>query len=169
LKQSNFAYAPRVTWAVDIIPSMSHTAKGNSAIFLAVDMFTGYIQLQPLKSRKADELIEAMKSNIILPFGIPKFFLCDTESAMANCTKFHNFMLPLGILFLHCSASPWSNGAAERVVQTIKKGFTLFPSRKMLRINEMIICISLYRHTINQLQFMAIPQSNYILVFPTLQ
>jgi len=40
LKQSNFVYAPRVTWAVDIIPSMTTTQKGHSAIFLAVDMFT---------------------------------------------------------------------------------------------------------------------------------
>ncbi len=73
LKQTNFVYAPRVTWAVDIIPSMTTTLKGHSAIFLAVDMFTGYVQLKPLKSRKTDELIEAVKSTIILPFGIPKF------------------------------------------------------------------------------------------------
>jgi hypothetical protein len=54
LKQTNFVYAPRVTWAVDIIPSMTTTPKGSSTIFLSVDMFTGYVQLKPLKSRKTD-------------------------------------------------------------------------------------------------------------------
>ena len=118
LKQSNLIYAPRVTWAVDIIPSMSKTTNGSIALFVAVDMFTGYIQLKALKSRKAEELIEAVRSTIIVPFGIPKFFRCDNESAMANSSEFHKFMEPLGINFLPCStASPWSNGAAERAVQ----------------------------------------------------
>jgi hypothetical protein len=131
LKQINFVYAPRVTWAVNIIPSMTTMPKGLSAIFLAVDMFTGYVQLKPLKSRKTDELIEAVKSMIILPFGIPKFFHCDNESAMANSTNFHKFMEPLGIQFLPCStASRWSNGAAERAVQTIKKTIRTFSQQE---------------------------------------
>jgi hypothetical protein len=108
LKQSNLIYAPRVTWAVDIIPSMSKTTNGSVALFVAVDMFTGYIQLKALKSRKAKELIEAVRSTIIIPFGIPKFFRCDNESAMAKSSEFHKFMEPLGINFLPCStASPW--------------------------------------------------------------
>jgi hypothetical protein len=106
-------------------------------------MFTGYVQLKPLKSRKTNDLIEAVKSTIILPFGIPKFFRCDNESAMANATDFHKFMEPLGVQFLPCStASPWSNGAAERAVQTIKKLFALSLNKKMLKIDGMITCIS---------------------------
>jgi len=66
LKQSNFVYAPRVTWAVDIIPYMTTTQKGHSAIFLAVDMFTGYVQLKPLRSKRPDELIESAKSTSFL-------------------------------------------------------------------------------------------------------
>ena len=65
LKQTNFVYAPRVTWRIDIIPSITLTPKGHSTIFLAVDMFTGYVHLKPLKSRKTDEIVEAEKSTII--------------------------------------------------------------------------------------------------------
>ena len=72
---------------MDIIPSMSKTTNGSVALFVAVDMFTGYIQLKALKSRKAEELIEAVRSTIIVPFGIPKFFRCDNESAMANSSR----------------------------------------------------------------------------------
>jgi len=127
LTQSNLIYAPRVTWACDIIPSLPKSAKENTAMFLAVDMFTGYIQLAPIKSRSAEDLIEAVLETIIRPFTIPKYFRCDSETAMFSSYEFHAFMEPLGIKFLPCSVgAPWSNGAAERAVQTIKLGVRKF-------------------------------------------
>ncbi len=73
LKQ-HFVYGPRTSWSVDLIPSLTKTEKGHSAIFLAVDMFMGYIQLQPLKTRQTSELIEAIKNKILAPFRVPKYF-----------------------------------------------------------------------------------------------
>jgi len=47
-------------------PSMTHThTNGNSVIFVAVDKFTGYIQLRLLKSRKAEELILVSCTEVI--------------------------------------------------------------------------------------------------------
>ena len=127
LQQSNLVYAPRVTWACDIIPSLPTSVKGNNAMFLAIDMFTGYIQLAPINSRSATDLIEAILQTIIRPHGIPKYFRCDSETAMFSSYEFHAFMEPLGIQFLPCSiGAPWSNGAAERAVQTIKLGVRKF-------------------------------------------
>ena len=126
-QRTNLVYAPRVTWACDIIPSLPQSKKGHNAMFLAVDMFTGYIQLAPLNSRSAGDLIEAVLQTIIRPHGIPKFFRCDSETAMFSSYEFHAFMKPLGIQFLPCSTgAPWSNGAAERAVQTIKLGVRKF-------------------------------------------
>ena len=126
-RKTNFVVAPRASWAVDIIPSMSVTKNGFNAIFLAVDMFTGYVQLKPLKSRKAEELIQAVKDTIIIPFGIPKFIRSDNETGMQNSVEFKQFLDLLSITLFPCStASPWSNGAAERAVQTIKKGIRTF-------------------------------------------
>jgi hypothetical protein len=46
---------------------------------------------------------------------------------MANSAEFKKFMDPLKINFLPCStASPWSNSAAERAVQSIKKAIRHF-------------------------------------------
>ena len=127
LTQSNLIYAPRVTWACDIIPSLPTSVKGHTAMFLAVDMFSGYIQLAPIKSRSAEDLIEAVCQTIVRPFTIPKYFRCDSETAMFSSYEFHAFMEPLGIKFLPCSTgAPWSNGAAERAVQTIKMGLKKF-------------------------------------------
>ena len=96
---------------------MSVTKNGFNAIFLAVDMFTGYVQLKPLKSRKAEELIQAVKDTIIIPFGIPKFIRSDNETGMQNSVEFKQFLDLLSLTLFPCStASPWSNGAAERAV-----------------------------------------------------
>jgi hypothetical protein len=75
---------------------MTDTKEGHSALFLAVDMFTGYIQLRPLKSRRA----EAVKTHRNFPFGILKYFHCNNESAMANSVEFHIITEPLGVQFL---------------------------------------------------------------------
>ena len=54
-KSMDIVRAPRTSWAVDLIPSLTPTKKGNTTIFLAVDMFTGYIQLKAMTSRKTSE------------------------------------------------------------------------------------------------------------------
>jgi hypothetical protein len=147
---------------------MSKTTNGSVALFVAVDMFTGYIQLRALKSRWAEELIEAVRSTIIVPFGIPKFFGCDNELAMANSSEFHKFMEPLGINFLPCStASPSSNGAAERAVQTIKTQSENSHNKKTLKTIGMKNYISSLQRTISQPQFMDTHQSNFTLVLQT--
>ena len=42
---------PRASCSYDIIPSLPLSSKANTAILLAIDMLTGYIQLQPLKNK----------------------------------------------------------------------------------------------------------------------
>jgi hypothetical protein len=127
IQQSNLIFSPRTTWSCDIIPSLPKSENGYTAIFLAVDMYTGYIQLCPIKSRQTSELIEAVTRCILTPFSTPKYFRCDSETGMFSSTEFFKFMNPLGIEFLPCSTgAPWSNGAAERAVQTIKSGLKKF-------------------------------------------
>ena len=127
LQRTNLVFAPRVSWACDLIPSLPESATGHTAIFLAVDMFTGYVQLMPLKSKSSPDLIEAVLNGIIRPFGIPKYFRTDSETGMFSSKEFYSFMAPLGIDFLPCSiGAPWANGAAERAVQTVKLGLRKF-------------------------------------------
>ena len=121
LRPSSFKQAPRVCWAVDIMPNLNKTTNGHNAIFLAIDVFTGYIQLHPLKSRETKEIIEAILNTIIRPFGVPQILRCDNETGMANSKEFKQFFEPLRTQFVPTShSSPWGNGSAERAVQTIK-------------------------------------------------
>ena len=121
LRPSTFKQAPRVYWAVDIMPNLNKTTLGNNAIFLAIDVFTGYVQLHPLKSREAKETIEAILNTIIRPFGAPKILRCDNETGMANSKELKQFFEPLRTQFVPTShSSTWGNGSAERAILTIK-------------------------------------------------
>ena len=127
LEEIPIIQAPRATWGIDIIPNMPETAEGYCKAVLAVDAFTGYIQVQPLKDKTAKSLITAVDKMIIHPFGIPKILRSDNEISLWNSTEFYNYIQPMGIKFIPSSvASPWSNGHAERGIRTIKEGLRKF-------------------------------------------
>jgi hypothetical protein len=52
---------------------------GFTAILLAVHMFTGFIQLCPIKSRATEDLQQAVLQIIIRPFGAPKLLGTEQE------------------------------------------------------------------------------------------
>jgi len=127
LRRTDYIYAPTVTWAVDLIPNMPMSRKGHKAIFLAVDLFTGYVQLCPIKDRTSQSLIEAVDRTIISAHGIPKFIRSDNEPGLWNSKEFFEYLQPLGIKFFPTSvASPWANSHAERSVRTIKEAARTF-------------------------------------------
>jgi hypothetical protein len=127
LEEIPIIQAPRTTWGIDIIPNMPETTEGYCKAILAVDAFTGYIQVQPLKDKTAKSLITAVDKMIIHPFGIPKVLRSDNEISLWNSTEFYNYLQPMGIKFVPTSvASPWSNGHAERGIRTIKDGLRKF-------------------------------------------
>jgi len=126
-QMSNFRQAPRVCWAVDLIPNLPKTSKNHNAMLIAVDVFTGYVQLYPMKSRSTTEIIEAIQKAIISPFGIPKILRCDNETGMENSKEFTKFLDSLKIKFMPCShAAAWGNGRAEKGVGIIKEAARKF-------------------------------------------
>ena len=136
LKQTDFRKAPQTCWAIDIIPNLPLTKNANKAVFLAIDMFTGFVSLAPLKSRKTEDLIQAFTATILNPFKIPLIVRCDNETGMANSVDFTKFFETLGTRFEPTStASPWSNGAAERAVQTIKESLRKFTMQEHIEDN----------------------------------
>ena len=121
LRQSDYVYAPRVTWGVDLIPNMPLSNDNQKVALLAVDLFTGYIQICPMKDRTSQELIKAIETTIIRPFGAPKFIRSDNEPGLFNSKEFYDYLQPRGTQFLPTSVgSPWANSTAERSVRTIK-------------------------------------------------
>ena len=94
---------------------------GRKVALLAVDLFTGYIQICPMKDRTTPELIAAIDKTIVKAFGNPKFLRSDEEPGLFNSKEFYDYFQPLGIKFLPTAVgSPWANSTAERSVKTIK-------------------------------------------------
>ena len=121
LRQSDYIHAPRVTWGVDLIPNMPLSKNGKKVALLAVDLFTGYIQICPMKDRTTPELIAAIDKTIVKAFGNPKFLRSDEEPGLFNSKEFYDYLQPLGIKFIPTSVgAPWANSTAERSVKTIK-------------------------------------------------
>ena len=121
-KRSDYVHAPRVTWAIDLMPSMPKTASGYNGALLAIDLFTGYIQIHPIKHKDVQSLIDAIESTIIRPFGIPKFLRSDNEASLLTSPEFYKYLEPMGTKFIPTSvASPWANSHAERAIRTIKE------------------------------------------------
>ena len=127
LRTSDYIYAPRVTWGVDLMPNLPPTADGNKAALLAVDLFTGYIQICPLKDKKTKTLIEALEKTIFQPFGIPKLLRSDEETGFFRSEEFYKYLKPLGVKYLPTSVgAPWANSTAERSIRTIKEAARTF-------------------------------------------
>ena len=127
LTKTDFVYAPRVTWAIDIMPNLPTTVSGNKKAMLAVDMFTGYIQVYPMPDRTAKSLIKAIDEAIVRPFTVPKFIRADNEPGLWTANEFYEYLQPLGVKFLPTSVgSPWANGHAERSIRTIKDALRTF-------------------------------------------
>ena len=116
-RQADYIYAPRVTWAIDLMPSMPKTKSGNNGALLDIDLFTGYIQIHPIKHKDVHSLKEAIESTIIRPFGIPNILRSDNEASLLNLPEFYKYLEPMGAKFIPTSvASTWANSYAVQVV-----------------------------------------------------
>ncbi len=135
LRATDYVHAPRATWGIDLIPNLPMSDNGYKAALLAVDLFTGYIQLCPIKDRTTKTLIEAIQKTIINPFGIPKYLRTDEEPGMFRSQEFYDFLKPLGTKFLPTSVgAPWANSNTERSIKTIKQAMrNYFFARKSRR------------------------------------
>ena len=121
VQATDFAAAPRVAWAVDLMPSVPVTKAGNRVILLAVDMFTGFIVCVALPDRRSETLIKAIKNHLIAPFGVPRVIRSDEEGSIYNSALFYKFLKNFNIKLLPTArAAPFSNGLAETSIKSIK-------------------------------------------------
>jgi len=125
-------------------------------------MFTSYVSLSPLKSRKSEDLIQALTATILNQFKIPEIDSCDNKNGIANRAEFTKFFKKLGTRFEPTStASPWSNGEAERAVQTSLQKFIMQELIQEIGIQNFTTSM---KHIMHQHLYMVFDQINYILV-----
>jgi len=113
---------PRQSWSMDIMSNLPKTSNDNCQILLLVDDFTSFVVCVPLKDSTSKSIIEAIKSHIFSPFGIPKIIRSDEQASFYNSQEFFQFMTDFNIkLTATAVASPFSNARAESQIKNIKK------------------------------------------------
>ncbi len=109
---------------IDMIPN-AKTNQGVQYILAAIDIFSRYVFLQPLKSKKALEVIEAMK--IIFKERKPQYLRTDKGSEFISSVT-QNFMKDNDIVHFVSHNSTKAN-YAERVIRTIKNKIVKYFTR----------------------------------------
>jgi len=116
------ATTPRISWSIDLITDLPLSHDGYKFLLICVDDFSNYMVGIALKQTTSKDIIDALKNNVIIPFGIPKFIRSDEQPGIYNSNEFFNFMKEYEIeLHATAVASPFSNGRAERTIQIFKR------------------------------------------------
>ena len=113
--------SPRLSWSVDFITDLPESDDHHKILMICVDDFSNYVVPAPIVSPTASNIIEAIKTFIIIPFGSPHFIRSDEQPGIYNSKEFFTFFKNSNItLQATAVASPFSNGRAETTIKLFK-------------------------------------------------
>ena len=111
---------PFYRWGVDTVGPFPVTEHGDCRVMVAIEHFSKHIELVPMRDKTSRSTARAML-DIIARFGAPAEVLTDQGSEYQGA--FEDLLAKCFIDHRTTSAQhPQANGAAERVVQVVKKG-----------------------------------------------
>uniref|UniRef100_H3H639 RNA-directed DNA polymerase n=1 Tax=Phytophthora ramorum TaxID=164328 RepID=H3H639_PHYRM len=112
--------------AMDHIPSLPASYKGNTELLVWVDLFTGFVIAKANSSRTAQTVAEAYEEAVFRRFGASEAIRHDREPGFMS-DFFRAFNKLMGQRQRATLAyRPQANGAAERMVQTITRAIKMY-------------------------------------------
>ena len=85
-----------------------------------IDTFTGWIEVFPTWTEKAEEVVKILLHKIIPRFGLPRSLQSDNGASFTSKVT-QGVSKALGITYyLHCTWRPQSSGKVERANQFLK-------------------------------------------------
>ena len=119
---------PRVHLAFDICGAVSEEASGFKYIFIAIDLFSNLVIGAAFKTKTAKDIITFFRLSV-LNYSLIQKITTDGEISLLQCQEFNDFLQKYNISRIRTSwNSPESNGAAERVMATVKKSVRILTS-----------------------------------------
>jgi len=113
--------SPRLSWSIDLITDLPTSKSNNKILIICVDDFSNYVIPLPINSPTSTNIINAICSGIISPFGCPHFIRSDEQPGIYNSKEFYTFLTTHNIkLYATAVASPFSNGRAESTIKIFK-------------------------------------------------
>ena len=114
--------------AMDHIPSLPKSIKGNTELLIWVDLFTGYVIAKASSSRSAQTVAEGYEECVFRRFGASEAIRHDREPSFMS-DFFRAFNRMIGQKQRATMAyRPQANGTAERMVQTITRAIKMYVS-----------------------------------------
>ena len=111
---------PFYRWGVDTVGPFAVTEHGHCRVMVAIEHFTKHVELIPMPDKTSRSTAAAMLA-IIARFGAPAEILTDQGTEYQGA--FEDLLAKCFIDHRTTSAQhPQANGAAERIVQVVKKG-----------------------------------------------
>jgi hypothetical protein len=93
-------YFPFSKWGLDFIGPINHpSSTGNIFILTAIDYFTKWIEVDPLRHVQDEQVISFLESNIFSIFGLPLEIISDNGPTFIS-TKLTHFLAKLGVKHL---------------------------------------------------------------------
>ena len=112
---------PFACWGLDMVGPLPKAPGGYEYLFVAVDKFTKWIEVHPMKKHSAAEAVKFIQ-NIIYRFGVMSKIITDLGTTFTG-DAFWDFRESTGIEVRYASvAHPRSNGQAERANAMVLDG-----------------------------------------------
>jgi hypothetical protein len=142
--------SPRLSWSIDLITDLPESDEGFKILIICVDDFSNYVIPAPIKTATAANIIDAITTSIIIPFGTPHFIRSDEQPGIYNSKEFYSFFKNNNIkLQATAVASPFSNGRAESTIKLFKHSARKFFFQNKL-INQWQKNVHFVSNAINQ-------------------
>jgi hypothetical protein len=112
--------------AMDHIPSLPESYRGNTELLIWVDLFSGYVIAKANGNRTAEAVAEAYEECVFRRFGASEFIRHDREPGFMS-SFFGAFNRLIGQRQRATLAyRPQANGSAERMVQTLTRAVKMY-------------------------------------------
>ncbi|OWY90906.1 reverse transcriptase [Phytophthora megakarya] len=123
---ADYATYPFQIIAMDHIPSLPKSHKGNTELLIWVDLFTGYVIAKARSSRSARTVAESYEECVFRRVGASEMIRHDQEPGFMS-DFFRAFNKILGQRQRATMAyRPQANGTAERMVQTATRALKMY-------------------------------------------
>ena len=116
-----FTSAPMEVWALDIMGPVPLSSAGNRYIFVAVDLFSKWVEAVPLPDQRESTVAKAFVESVVLRHGTPKSLLTD-QGTNFESELMREICRLLGVSKIRTSPfHPRTDGQTERSNRTIKE------------------------------------------------
>jgi len=120
---------------IDLFGPLTRSRRGNVYALIAVDTFSKFVMLTPLRTATSDTVIAALTEKIFSHHGLPKTIISDHGSQFSS-HKFHAFVFSLGITHVMTSVARPQGNMSERVNLNLKFALKIYHSMTQNKWDE---------------------------------